>query len=69
MLIFLPSDCSQYYSLNFNFGNFDFTTLRNNMSKRLVKAEIPEFSIDFEIQNMEPELSAVCNKKLRKKYL
>lgn len=59
MLIFLPTDCKEYYSFNFNFGDFDFSTLRSRMSNQQVVVSIPEFKIEFEIEDMQPELSLV----------
>lgn len=59
MLIFLPTDCQEFYSLNYNFGDFDFSTLRSRLSTQQAIVSIPEFSVDFEMQDMETELTLV----------
>lgn len=59
MLVFLPLNCSQYYSFNYQFGAFNFSSLHDVMFKRQVNLKIPEFSIEFEMKNMKTELTKV----------
>lgn len=59
MVIFLPRNCSHYYSFNNNFGNFDFTQLHKQLFYREVLVSIPKFMIDFELPNMKTELTQV----------
>lgn len=62
MVVFLPMNCSDYYSFNNNFGNYDFTQLPKSLFYRDVLVSIPEFMINFEMPNMKPELIQVILK-------
>lgn len=59
MLIILPLNCSDYYSFNNNLGNFDFSTLHNQMFSPFAIVSIPEFSIELRISNKQDELTPV----------
>lgn len=59
MLIFLPLNCTQYDYFRNDLGALDFSTVHGQLYSRYVHVRIPDFEINFEIPNMQPELNKV----------